>query len=236
MGAILWLAARGGTLNVIVTEAGGTTKTISLPFGANGALGTWPGDDGSLVEFKVSGPPGPSAIVSVVAFDKRGKAGTPCVMRFGAGGATINVVDPNGNTIRTIKLVGRSGPPPLEGMLLAALLSLALFGIYIALIQTYRVSRLEPLLAGLPRSNERIGIREGLQLYAANMSNKLLVIMGGSAAMMVAGEAANVAEAIFANRSIDTLPLIVTAFASAVLAGQAAYLAVLKLQKRRSAV
>jgi hypothetical protein len=55
------------------------------------------------------------------------------------------------------------------------------------------MARLNPLLAGLPRTNERIVVREGFDRFAA-ISVKLLAVMGFGAAAMLIGSVINMAE------------------------------------------
>jgi len=233
MGALFWFVTRDGTLSVTVTEAGGATQSFSQRIGPEGASRSWPGADGSTIVFRVSGPPGPTSFVSIMSVDANGKAGAPCVVPFGAAGATVSAADSRHKTVRTIRLVGHRGPTPVAVMVFSMLLTLALFAIYLGALQAYRVRRLAPLIAVLPRSNERMTVREGIEHYAAKMSNRLLVLMGFGALMLLVGVVLHVAEAIFGGRSLDDLPFIVSATASTLVVGQFGYLAILKLRLRR---
>jgi hypothetical protein len=233
LGAIFWFVTRGGTLDVSVTEASGATQNFSQMIGPEGASGSWPGADGSTIVFKVSGPPGASSVVTIMSVDASGKTSAPCVVPFSAAGASINAADSKHKTVRTIRLVGHRGPTPVAVMVFTTLLTFVLFAIYLGAIQTYRVRRLAPLLAGLPRSQERMTILEGVERYAANMSIKLLSVMGFSAIMLAVATVLNVAEAIEGNRSLANLPFIVSATTTAFVAAQVAYLTIIKIRQRR---
>jgi uncharacterized membrane protein (DUF106 family) len=96
------------------------------------------------------------------------------------------------------------------------------------------MARLNPLLAGLPRTNERIGMREGFDRFAAKVSIKLLAVMGFGAAAMLTGSAINMANFFATHRPLDQLPfLLVTAVASLIVGAQIAYLVVLRVRQRR---
>ena len=98
----------------------------------------------------------------------------------------------------------------------AMVLALGLFGVYTALIHAFSMARLRPLIAGPPRSNERITFRDGIERFAARASNKLLVLMGVSAVMPVATNASILTAAIVSHRPIHDLPIEVAAFVLAV--------------------
>jgi hypothetical protein len=234
-GSLFWFATTGATLSVTVIEEGGQTTRYDQPIGPHGSTGTLAGAEGSSVVFRVSGPPGSGATVTINGIASTGKAGAPCVVEFGPAGATINMADSKNHTVRSAKLVGRTGATSGAVTLFAALVTLGLFGFYIASTHVYSMSRLRPLLAGLPPSEERITLREGLERFAANMSNKLLAVMAIGALMMSAGSALNLTDTILSHRSIDNLPVLVGAAASLVVLGQVAYFAILKVRGRRTA-
>jgi hypothetical protein len=234
-GSLFWFATTGATLSVTIIEESGQTTRYDQPIGPHGSTGTLAGAEGSSVVFRVSGPPGNGATVTINGIASTGKAGVPCVVEFGPAGATINMADSKNHTVRSAKLVGRTGATSDAVTLFAALVTLGLFGFYIASTHVYSMSRLRPLLAGLPPSEERITLREGLERFAANMSNKLLAVMAIGALMMSAGSALNLTDTILSHRSIDNLPVLIGAAASLVVLGQVAYFAILKVRGRRTA-
>jgi hypothetical protein len=93
IGSIFWFATRGGTLSVTVVESVGQATTYIQPIGPDGSSGTLPGAEGSSVRFHVSGLPGTGATVTFEGLSSAGKASTPCIVRFGSAGATINITD-----------------------------------------------------------------------------------------------------------------------------------------------
>jgi hypothetical protein len=236
IGSIFWFATRGGTLSVSVVESGGQTTTYSQPIGPDGSSGTWPGTEGSSVSFHVSGLPGSGATITLKGLSSAGKAGAPCVVPFDSVGARINITDRNNHIVRTAKLVGRIGATPTAITLFATLVALGLFGLYVALIHVYSMSRLRPLLAGLPPSSERITLRESFERFGAKISNKLLVLMGFGAVMAVAGNTLNLTHAFLSHRSIDNPLFIIAAIVSVLMTGQVVALAMLKLRAQRNAI
>jgi len=234
-GSLFWFATSGATLVVTVIEASGQTTKYDQPIGPHGSIGTLAGTEGSSVVFRVSGPPGNGATVTITGIASTGKAGAPCVVEFGPAGATINMADSKNNTVRSAKLVGRTGATSGAVTLFAALVTLGWFGLYIASVHVYSMSRLRPLLAGLPSSDERIALREGMERFAAKMSNKLLAVMGIGALMMSAGSALNLTDTILSQRSIDNVPLLIGAAAACMLvSAQVAYFALIKVRMRRT--
>jgi hypothetical protein len=233
IGSIFWFATRGGTLSVSVVESGGQTTTHSQPIGPDGSDGMLSGIDGSSVVFHVSGLPGSGATVSFKGISSAGKASA---LPFDSVGATINITDGNNHIVRTAKLVGRIGATPTAITLFATLVALGLFGLYIASIHVYSMSRLRPLLAGLPPSSERITLRESFERFGAKISNKLLVLMGFGAVMAVAGNTLNLTNALLSHRSIDNPLFIIAAIVSVLMIGQVVGLAILKLRAQRNAI
>ncbi len=235
--AVFWFATRGATLNVTITEPGHETISYSQPIGPDGTTGTLAGAEGSHVVFKVSGPPGAGATVAITGFAANGKAGAPCAVKFGSGGTVINMNNSSNETVKIVRLVGRAGRNPGAVAVFSGLLTLGLFGLYIASLHVYGSSRLRPLLAGLPRSNQRITLREGMERYAARMSNRLLAVMAFGAVAMTAGTAINLTEAIFSRRSADSMPfVIIAAAASLLVTAKVGYLTAQKVRLRRHAV
>jgi hypothetical protein len=234
VGSIFWFATRGGTLTATVTESDGRTTTYSQPIGPDGTSGTLPGTEGSSVTFNVSGPPGGGTTVTVKTITASGKAGAPCIVRFDRGGATINITDGN-HVVRTVKLVGRTGASPTALTIFAVLVSLALFSVYLALIHIYSTSRLRPLVANLPPSDQRITLSENIQRFGVNVSNKLLVLMGVAAVIMFGGNAFALTNEFVSRGSIENPVHIVSTLVSVLVMGQVSVLAVLKMRRGRNA-
>jgi hypothetical protein len=181
-GLIYWFVVTSATLTVIVVDSGGKTEIHDQAIGRHGATGTLAGADGSSVAYRVSGPPGPGATAAITAITASGKVGVTSVVPFDAAGTTVNMADAKKRLVRCAKLIGRSGPTRSAAALFAAGVTLGLLGLYIAAIHIYSMARLNPLLAGLPRTNERIGVRGGFDRFAAKVSIKLLAVMGFGAA------------------------------------------------------
>ncbi len=235
IGSIFWFATRAGTLNVTIVESDGRTTTYSQPIGPDGSSGTLPGADGSSVSFHFSSLPGGSSKVTFNSLAATGKAGTPIIVRFDAGVATINIANGKNHVVRTARLVGRTGATSGAITLFAVVVSLSLFVLYLGLIHAYSMSRLRPLLVGLPPSDERIRAWEGLERFAAKMSNKLLILMGFGAVMAFAGNALLLTDALLSHRSIDNPSFIIGAVASVLLIGQVVGLAILKMRAPQNA-
>jgi hypothetical protein len=201
IGSIFWFATSGATLSVTVVDASGQTTTRQW-IGPRGATGTLAGAAGSRTVFTVSGASSSEATVTVQGYNRSGKPGAPAVVPFSAAGTRINMADENGRIIRSAMLVSCAG---------ATSGAVGLFGVYTALIHAYSMARLRPLIAGLPRSNERITFRDGIERFAARVSNKLLVLMGVGAVMPVAANASILTAAIVSHRPIHDLPIKVAA-------------------------
>lgn len=232
-GLIYWFITTSATLTVIVTDVGGKPEIHDQTIGRHGATGTIAGPDGSSVAFRVSGPPGPGATTTITSVAATGKVGGTAVVGFDAKGTNINMTDAKNRIVRTAKLVGRIGPTRTAGMLFAAAVTLTLFALYLGAIHIYSMRRLNPLLVGLPRTNERIRMREGIDRFAAKVSIKLLAVMGVGAAAMFTGSAINLAEFVAAHRPLDQLPfLLLPAVAALVVAAQTVYLVVLRRRQR----
>jgi hypothetical protein len=234
IGSIFWFATRGGTLNVTIAESDGRTTSYSQPIGPDGSSGTLPGADGSSINFHISGLPGGSSKVTVKGVAATGKTGTPIIVRFDAGGATINITDGKNHIVRTARLVGRVGPTTTAVMLFSLLVAIGLFGVYVGVIHAYSMSRLRPLLLNLPPSDDRITFAENIRRFGVNISNKLLALMAFGAAMALLGNAINLADVFLSHRSIDNPFLLITAGVSILLIGQVVGLAILKARAPRS--
>ena len=235
--AVLWLAFSGCTLSVTTVGATGESSTYTQPIGPTGATGTLAGAAGATAIFKVSGPPGKDATVSFTGVGTDGKASGPWVAQFGPAGSKIDFADASGHIVGSATLVGRTGATPGSILLYAMLLTLGMFVPYIALMHAYSMRRLRPLIAGLPRSDERISLREGIEGFAAKAPFKLLVVMGAGGAMGFVGNAMNLADAILESRPIANPQIVLLEMAASCLAtAYFAYLMILKAKLKRNAI
>jgi hypothetical protein len=80
----------------------------------------------------VSGAPGNGATVTVTSIAASGKPGAPAVVPFYPARTTINVTDGKHHTLRAAKLVGRKSAASGAVTVFGMLLTLGLFGLYIA--------------------------------------------------------------------------------------------------------
>jgi len=235
IGAIFWFVTLGATLTVTTLEAGRTT-TYTQPIGKHGTSGTVGGVAGSRAAFTISGPPGTDATITVQGMNAAGQpAGNPCVLKFGPAPTTINMNDDKGNLIRKVTLTPRIGPTPNAITLFAVLLTIGVFGIYIALLHSYSVARLQPLLAGLPRTEQRMTFAEGNARVAAKMSNKMITLIAFSALMCVGMNAVHVTGSILAHRPLGSLANIIGVAASILVTVNLAYVLTTRLRQRRNA-
>jgi hypothetical protein len=161
--AVLWLAFSGCTLSVTTVGATGESSTYTQPIAPTGSTGTLAGAAGATIIFKVSRPPGKDATVTFTGVGPTGIASGPWVAQFGPAGSKIDFADASGNIVGSATLVGRTGATPGSIPLHAMLLTLGMFVPYIALMHAYSMRRLRSLIAGLPRSDERITLREGIE-------------------------------------------------------------------------
>jgi hypothetical protein len=76
-------------------------------------------------------------------------------------------------------------------------LMLVLFGPYVALTHVFSIRKLRPLLTDLPRTGERITLREGTVNFVEHMSFKLLLLLLCSAGMCAIGCLMMLADAFF---------------------------------------
>jgi hypothetical protein len=236
VGAIFWFATRAGTLDVTVVDASGQISAYSQAIGPSGSTGTLPCVKDWSVVFHVSGKPAGATTVTLQGTDANGKAAAPCLVRFDPAAMTIEISDIKNRTLRTAKLVSQPRPTLTAITVFALLVTLGLFALYIAAIHVYSMSRLRPFLAGLPPSNERISMWEGVQRFAAKMSNKLLALMGLGAVMVFASNVFNLTSALLSNRSIENPIFTIGAVASVLLIGQVVGLTILKLRAAQNAV
>jgi hypothetical protein len=237
IGGTLWLALQGASLGVTVTNANGDTTSYIQAIGRDGSTVTLAGAAGAKIVCHVSGFPGKDATITTTWIGATGKAGAPTSSPFGRGGMKVNVVDANHRTINSAVLVGRVGATPNAILLYATLLGLATFGPYFALIHLYTMRRLRPLLAGLPRSYERIASRDKSQSFASKVSFKLLLVMGVGGAAGCVGNGMIFVDAALEHRSIANQPVAWVAMAaSALITARVAYFMILRARLRRTAI
>jgi uncharacterized membrane protein len=98
----------------------------------------------------------------------------------------------------------------------------------------YLMRTLRPLIADLPRTDERITLRDQLHSLAAAISGKLLVLGGIGGGLMIIGNIVSIVDAIAQDRAGSTLfwPIFGLVF-GALLASYFAYLALLKAKLKR---
>ena len=234
--AVTWISSSGGTLNVTIVDASGKTTTYSQAIGQDGAEGIVEGEAGARATYKVSGLPGDKQTMTVTPISSNGKVGTPCIIRVGPGTAKINMAGKDGRIVRTATLVSRRGPPPGTAMLYSMAMAFGLFGIYFVVLCGYSLARLRPLTAGLPRSNERISMREGVNLYATKMSNKLLILFGVGAGMSFVGNSIRVIDAATSHHPIGDTVTIVGYVSSVLMIGYFFWILALKLRSKQRAL
>jgi hypothetical protein len=98
-------------------------------------------------------------------------------------------------------------------------LMLALFGPYIALMHVYGVRRLRPFIADLPRTRERITLREGMANSVAHMSFKLLLLLLCCVGMGVVASLGVLADAFYEGHFVRSLLIL---WPGTILTGSAA--------------
>ena len=236
IGGTLWLTFRDTTLRVTVTSATGQSSVSDLPIDRSGGGGELAGAGGAKVLFHVSGPPGEGATITYTPVSAQGKPGAPVSVPFSKEGARLNVTDDHGRIVNSAVLLGRFGATRGAIFLYAALLAAMTFAPYLVLIHVYQYGKLRPLIAGLPRTTERIRFAEQSQSFASKASIKLLVVMGIGATAVCIGNGAAIVSAVLSHQPLaDSL---VNA-AALVLAGPAtayfAYLIVLRRRQRWNA-
>jgi hypothetical protein len=233
IGGTLWLTFRDTTLRVTVTSPTGQSSASDLPIDRSGGGGEVAGEAGAKVLFHVSGPPGEGATVTFTPVNPEGKLGAPLTVQFSKEGATLNLTDVHGRIVNSAVLRGRPGSTRGAIFLYAALIGAATLAPYFVLIHVYRVRRLRPLIAGLPRTTERIRFAEQSQSFAGKASIKLLAIMGIGAVAACIGNGAVVASAVLGHQPLTDW---LVNGAALVLTGAAttyfAYLIVLRRRQR----
>ncbi|MFI4998119.1 MAG: hypothetical protein ACHQAQ_20330, partial [Hyphomicrobiales bacterium] len=104
------------------------------------------------------------------------------------------------------------------------------------LMHAYSMRRLRPLIAGLPRSSERITLGEGIEGFAAKASFGLLVVMGAGGAMGIVGSGMILADAILENRAIANPQLMLLGMSASGLATAfVGYLLIVRAKRKRNA-
>ena len=183
----------------------------------------------------MSGFPGKDATITYTWVDATGKAGAPSSIPFGPAGMKVAIVDANHRAINSAVLVGRRGATPNAILLDAALLGLATFGPYFALMHLYSMRRLRPLLANLPRSYERVTLRDKSQSFASKVSFKLLMIMGIGSAAGCFANGMIIVTAMLEHRPLANPPVVWIAMAaSALVTARIAYFMILRARLRRN--
>ena len=236
LGGTLWLTFCDTTLRVTVTSATGQSSAYDLPMDRSGGGGELAGVGGAKVLFHVSGPPGEGATITYTPVNPEGKPGAPMSVPFSKDGARLNVTDDHGRIVNSAVLRGRFGATRSAIFLYAALLGAATFAPYFALIRIYQYRRLRPLIAGLPRSTERIRFAEQSQNFASKASIKLLAIMGIGAAAACVGNGAAVISTVLSHQPLaNSLGNGAALVLSGLAAAYFAYLIILRRRQRWNA-
>jgi hypothetical protein len=116
------------------------------------------------------------------------------------------------------------------------LYALALFVPYYAAIHIYSTRRLRPLIAGLPRTTERITISEGSRSFASTASTKLLTVMIAGPALGFVSNAMILIGATLDGRPIHNLPTLVFGITASLLAtGYFVFLMIMRFRQKRIA-
>ena len=237
IGGTFWLAFQGASLGVTVTNATGDTTSYIQAIDRDGSTVTLAGQAGAKMVYHVSGFPGKDATITYTWVDATGKAGAPSSSPFGPAGMKVAIVDANHRPINSAVLKGRVGATPNAILLYATLLGLATFGPYFALMHLYSMRRLRPLLANLPRTYERVTLRDKSQNFASKVSFKLLLVMGISGAAGCLANGIVIGTAMLAHRPIANQPVAWVAMAaSALVTARIAYFMILRARLRRNAI
>jgi hypothetical protein len=125
--------------------------------------------------------------------------------------------------------------PSVEFIVIVIVTALAVVPIVI-LPHAYLMRSIRPLLAGLPRTDERITVGDQLRSLAAAISGKLLLLGGISGGTMIIGNIVSIVDAIAEGRGGSRLygPIFGLLF-GALLTSYFAYLAILKAKLKRRA-
>jgi hypothetical protein len=237
--AVFWFVIGSGpTVSLTVASVVDQTSqsTVStLPIGPTGATFPYaaqpPVGTMAITAISVSGSPGSDAVASFTVVDLTGKS-TTYTQPFGPAGSKFTFSASNGSAVFT--LVGRAGRTSGAIYLYTALLGLGIFVPYLALVHAYRMWTLQPLIAGLPRSDERITLREHAEGLAAKMSLKFLLVAIVALIAGVTTLSGTVIHAILEDRPIPPMGFLTMATSSLTMA-YFGYLLVLKLKQKRSA-
>jgi hypothetical protein len=90
-------------------------------------------------------------------------------------------------------------------------LTLFVFGPYLGMVHAYSIGRLRHLVANLPRTSERITLREANSNVAAHMSSKLLCLMLACMSIGFLGSFAGLAGAYYDGHLLRQLPYLLPA-------------------------
>jgi hypothetical protein len=224
-----------GSLAVVEVSATGETASHTQWLHPNGATVVISDKSGAGATVRLSGLPGDAATATVTGKSTEGKPGGSTVVAFGQGGVTININDGDGRIARMAKLTASRGAPSDVTSLFAFVLFFALFAPYLAGLHVYGMRRLRPLLAGLPRTTERITVGEISARFATKSSNKLLILMGVAAAAAVVANATIFIDAYTSHRPLDVLPLVMGLGGGSISMIGFSYLMLLKFKSMRTA-
>ena len=236
--AVFWLVIGDqptATLTV-VTEVDHTSRSTvaTLPIDLSGAAFSYtvdpPAGGMAVTAVHVSGPPGGGAVAGFTVVDQTGQS-TTYAQPFGPDGAKFTFSAPNGNAVFT--LVGRAGVTPGTIYLHVGLLAFGMFLPFITLAHAYGMRKLQPLIAGLPLSDERITLRENVEAFAAKMSVKLVVVLLVAGGMGFIGGVMHLVDMSLEDRPIAKMDLLTMA-TSGLMTACFAYLLVLRLRKPRA--
>jgi len=242
IGAIVWLITSGRatvTLTVATVVDQKTGSTVStLPIGPTGATFPYtsapPAGSMAVTSIAVSGPPGDGAVAGFTVVDQTGKS-TAYTQPFGQDGAKFTFTAPNGGAVFTV--VGRAGRTFGTIWLDAMLLALGMFVPYLAVIHVYRMRQLQPLIANLPPSDERITMRDNAAALATKMSSKFLLLaifIAVACATLFGRSAINLAIAILGDQPVAQSDVVQVA-TSGLAAAYFGYVLILRLKSKRSA-
>jgi hypothetical protein len=116
------------------------------------------------------------------------------------------------------------------------LLALAPFIPYIGLMHAYSMRRLRPLIAGLPRTNERITVCEGTSKFAVKASFKILLLMLLGPVLLIIANAMIVIGVTLDGRSLHNPHMMLFSTAMCALsAAYTSYLMILRMREKRTA-
>lgn len=237
MGTAWWLSSVNPVLSITIAKASGQSTTITRPIEAGGTSGTIAGEGGAWIAYKLSGHVGRDAIVNFSGVDSTGKVIGPNGVVFGPSGLTANFAVQNGNSIRCVILREETGATPGTVVFFMFLTVLVTLVPSVLALNAYAKTKLEPLIAGLPQTRQRITYRDYTQIYAANISWAFLGIMATCMTTTSAINAEKVIVATWGSKTLDNLPMsLISLTLTGPVAGYYIYLMVLKARLRRNAV